>query len=84
MLGTEAELRATARRLRRFQRLDAVAGTFAPLPAGHDVGPSTRRTPRTNTRVAAGSAGPCSIGYGLWLMRLQPFENGLQRMGLGR
>jgi hypothetical protein len=32
----------------------------------------------------AGSAGARSIGYGLWLMRLQPFENGLQRMGLGR
>jgi hypothetical protein len=37
-----------------------------------------------NTRVAAGSAGARSIGYGLWLVRLQPFENGLERMGLGR
>ena len=33
--------------------------------------------------VSAGSAGAHSIGYGLWLMRLQPFEGGLQRQSLG-
>jgi hypothetical protein len=39
---------------------------------------------QANAYVAAGSAGARSIGYGLWLMRLQPFEDGLQRVGLGR
>jgi hypothetical protein len=66
-----------------LQRLDAVAGAVAHFQRAM-MWTSTRRTPRTNTRVAAGSAGARSIGYGLWLMRLQPFENGLQRMGLGR
>jgi hypothetical protein len=30
------------------------------------------------------SPGARSIGYGLWLLRLQPFEDGLQRLGLRR
>ena len=34
--------------------------------------------------VAAGSPGARSIGYGLWLLRLQPFEDGLQRLDLRR
>src|SRR5438270_9750178 len=32
--------------------------------------------------VAAGSPGARSIGYGLWLLRLQPLKDGLQRLGV--
>ena len=34
--------------------------------------------------VAAGSPGARSIGYGLWFLRLQPFEDGLQGVDLRR
>jgi hypothetical protein len=66
-----------------FQRLSAAAGPVAHFQRAMmmdiDQANATHEHPRP-----AGSAGARSIGYGLWLMRLQPFENGLQRMGLGR
>jgi hypothetical protein len=46
------------------------------------VSPKADRGP--SFRIAAGSPGTRSIGYGLWLVRLEPFEDGPQRLGLRR
>jgi len=49
--------------------------------------PEPAREPLPSPTVYApprGSPGARSIGYGLWLLRLQPFEDGLQRLDLRR
>ncbi len=38
----------------------------------------------SSNSIAVGSPGARILGYGLWLMRLQPFEDGLQRLALRR
>jgi hypothetical protein len=62
----------------RIQTLKAILGKIRLEPA-----PDPLPTPKAYA-PPRGSPGARSIGYGLWLLRLQPFEDGLQRLDLRR
>jgi hypothetical protein len=62
----------------RIQTLKAILAKIRPEPV-HEQLP-----PRRGNAPPRGSPGARSIGYGLWLRRLQPFEDGLQRLYLRR
>ena len=62
----------------RIQTLKAILDKIRPKPAREPLPPPKVYAP------PRGSPGARSIGYGLWLLRLQPFEDRLQRLGLRR
>ena len=62
----------------RVQTLKAILAKIQREPARDPLPtPKAYAPPR-------GSPGARSIGYGLWLLRLQAFENGLERLDLRR
>jgi hypothetical protein len=53
-----------------------------PFDIGH--GEATKILAGELGRAPVCSPGACSIGYGLWFVRIQPFEDRLQRLDLRR
>jgi hypothetical protein len=73
-------------------RFDDSLGTSAAVPPRHLLGLPFDIGHGQATRILAGelggtpvcSPGACSIRYGLWFVRIQPFEDRLQRLDLRR